>query len=593
MNPFEDIVQNNIAKKMDNSNYRPMPFYPSAYPTDYPTYLTNILLKTDGNDKYLTTENGDEMFMDDTIVEFKFDATKPKQWQWIPIRVRNDKTTEYKNGKKNYGNSYKVADSVWRSINNPVTEDIICGKEKPGTIDENLYYNRTTNKSNTVALRDFHNKYVKKKLIDAVSSPGDTLIDMTVGKAGDLYKWIQSKLSFVFGMDLYKDNILNRLDGACARWLGQKSKIKNIPDALFIAGDAGKDLLSGQCCTSEKNKEIINAVFGKGPRDEDFLGTGVYNQYGKADKGFDIVSNQFSIHYLFEKKEVFLSFIKNISDACKLGGHFIGTCFDGKRMFRDLRNKKMDESIIVRQGDKKIWEVVKKYDNEVFNNDDTSLGYKIEVYQETINKYFAEYLVNFDYLTHVMELFGFTKLTINESKKIGFAASIHSFKKVHDSMEYEVNKNPTLKYNIGQALNMTPEEKRISFYNNYFIYKKIRNVDSESVKNALLHNMEIDESLTKEYNKVIGKIEKEKELEESAKTEESKKKESKVKGKKESKKKEKKESKEKKKKKSKKSKKIKKIKKKIQLIGEEDKEEKKEEKNKEGQDKKEGDEKQT
>ena len=289
MNPFEDIVQNNTDRKMDNTNYRPMPFYPSAYPTDYPTYLTNILLKTEGNDKYLTTENGDEMFMDDTIVEFKFDASKPKQWQWIPIRVRNDKTTEYKNGKKNYGNSYNVADSVWRSINNPVTEDIICGKENPGTIDENLYYNRTTNKSNTMALRDFHNKYVKKKLIDAVSNPGDTLIDMTVGKAGDLYKWIQSKLSFVFGMDLYKDNIFNRLDGACARWLNQKSQIKNIPDALFITGDAGKDFLSGECCTSEKNKEIINAVFGKGPRDEDFLGTGVYNQYGKEDKGFDIV----------------------------------------------------------------------------------------------------------------------------------------------------------------------------------------------------------------------------------------------------------------------------------------------------------------
>ena len=267
-----------------------------------------------------------------------------------------------------------------------------------------------------------------------------------------------------------------------------------------------------------KNKEIINAVFGKGPRDEDFLGTGVYNQYGKADKGFDIVSNQFSIHYLFEKKEVFLSFIKNISDVCKLGGHFIGTCFDGKRMFRDLRNKKINEGIIIKQGDKKIWEVIKKYDNEAFNNDETSLGYKIEVYQETINKYFAEYLVNFDYLTHVMELFGFTKLNINESKKIGFPASIHSFKKVHDSMEYELKKNSKLKNIIGQALNMTPEEKRISFYNNYFIYKKIRNVDSESVKNALLNNMEIDESLTKEYNKVVDKIKNEKEIEEALKT---------------------------------------------------------------------------
>ena len=94
MNPFEDIIQNNVQKKMDNSNYRPMPFYPSAYPTKkYPTYLTNIELKAEGNNKYLTTENGLESFEDDTIVEFKFDASKPNQWQWIPIRVRNDKTS--------------------------------------------------------------------------------------------------------------------------------------------------------------------------------------------------------------------------------------------------------------------------------------------------------------------------------------------------------------------------------------------------------------------------------------------------------------------------------------------------------------------
>ena len=39
---------------------------------------------------------------------------------------------------------------------------------------------------------------------------------MTVGKAGDLSKWIDARLSFVFGVDVSKDNIENRIDGACA-----------------------------------------------------------------------------------------------------------------------------------------------------------------------------------------------------------------------------------------------------------------------------------------------------------------------------------------------------------------------------------------
>ena len=39
----------------------------------------------------------------------------------------------------------------------------------------------------------------------------------------------------------------------------------------------------------------------------------------------------------------------------------------------------------------------KLYDNKTFPNDSMSLGYKIDVYQESINKTFSEYLVNFDF----------------------------------------------------------------------------------------------------------------------------------------------------------------------------------------------------
>ncbi len=38
-------------------------------------------------------------------------------------------------------------------------------------------------------------------LISGASKQGDTLIDLACGKAGDLPKWIASKLSFVFGID--------------------------------------------------------------------------------------------------------------------------------------------------------------------------------------------------------------------------------------------------------------------------------------------------------------------------------------------------------------------------------------------------------
>ena len=41
-----------------------------------------------------------------------------------------------------------------------------------------------------------------------------------------------------------------------------------------------------------------------------------------------------------------------------------------------------------------MWEITKKYTSTQFENNETSVGYAINVYQESINKVFPEYLVN-------------------------------------------------------------------------------------------------------------------------------------------------------------------------------------------------------
>ena len=38
--------------------------------------------------------------------------------------------------------------------------------------------------------------------------------------------------------------------------------------------------------------------------------------------------------------------------------------------------------------DKLIWSITKMYNNTEFNPDESSLGYKIDVYQESINKFY-------------------------------------------------------------------------------------------------------------------------------------------------------------------------------------------------------------
>ena len=43
------------------------------------------------------------------------------------------------------------------------------------------------------------------------STPGNTLLDVSVGKGGDIYKWINAKLSFVVGIDINRDNYTDLL----------------------------------------------------------------------------------------------------------------------------------------------------------------------------------------------------------------------------------------------------------------------------------------------------------------------------------------------------------------------------------------------
>ena len=483
INPCQDIYDDKIVNKYDfdenEDDYRPAPFVPTDPMPDFPIYLCNQMLKNNGNDKYLTTENGEEIFNDNMIVEFRFNKNAKKHWQWIPIRVRYDKTAEYRNYQSNYGNNFITAQSVWRSINNPITEDMLStGQNIPEFLEDNdVYYNKNQYQQNTTqAMRDFHNKYVKRNLILGISKPGNSLMDMTVGKAGDLMKWIDAKLSFVFGIDKSKNNIENRKDGCCARYLNARKKFNNMPDAIFMHGDSGKNIKNGEAFEDEKTIKIVKAVYGKGAKDMTELGKGIYKKFGKAKEGFDIISNQFSIHYFFKNENTLRNFIQNVAENCKLNGHFIGTCYDGKNIFKMLENKKYGENHTFKNNDSVQLEIKKLYNEESFENNESSLGYKIGVYQESINKEIPEYLVNFDYFVRLMENYGFIPAPDSSLEKFQIKSPIGSFNDLFNKMKTDVNRRRRMKDFIGKALNMTRNEKTISFLNNYFIFsfKKFR-----------------------------------------------------------------------------------------------------------------------
>lgn len=509
INPFQQLVDGEFAKKESainedaevrpESTYGARPFMPTN-PADPKACFCNVNLFEDSTSHfYMRTEEGD-YFEENMIVEFRYDGSRKGAWRWIPLRVRYDKTAQmnasaggggFRKKKQSFGNDFVTANSNWYSIHKPITEDMLStGENIPNaeSLGEDVYYNRRSSESTTRGLRDFHNLYVKMRLVSGTSNRKDTLIDFAVGKAGDLSKWRASKLGFVFGVDVSKDNIMNRSDGACARYLGEASKYGGMFDALFLHGNSARNIRSGDAFDGHKEKMIARAVFGEGPKVRADLGTNVYKAYGIAQEGFNISSCQFALHYFFENVRSMHNFVRNVAECTRVGGIFVGTCWDGKSVFNLLRNKSCGDSFSISRYGTRVLQITKMYDYTAFPDDELSLGYSVSVFQESIGQHIVEYLVNFDFFKRVMENYGFVLMNREEATQFGFPnGGTGMFEGLYYDMMASVSREPTNQY--GSAPNMTEDEKFISFLNRYFIFRKVRHVAAEKITKLIEEKM--------------------------------------------------------------------------------------------------------
>ena len=504
-NPYQDIISNNMPNpdynknKNDKGVYKPVPFIPSN-PYDENACFCNIKLVNNNNKTYMLTEEN-EYFEENMIVEFYYDKTKEDLFKWVPLRVRYDKTAALRATGKEFGNPCYVANDNWHTIHFPITEQMLSTGENISDINNmnDVYYNKNVNDTITTQLRNTHN-YIKKHLINSVSNRNNTLIDYSVGMGGDLHKWNSAKLSFVYGLDISPDNIHNPKTGVCARYLNSYKKNPNLPKVLFSVAKTHLSIADGAAFDNDKDKQIANALFGKGPKDKKLLGEGVYNNYGVANKGFDIGSSQFTLHYYFETPTTLHTFLKNISDTIKVNGYFIGTCFDGKTVFDKLSSNTIDTGFSIYENETKMFEINKLYSKTGFPDDHTSIGYPISVYQESINQDLIEYLVNFEYFTQIMEDYGFSLLPNDEAKQLGIFKSTAMFSDYYDYLKSDPYLSNDFKKQYKDSVNMSISEKKISFLNRYFIFKKVRNVDTNKVNKVLINSSSIEIEKTEDVS---------------------------------------------------------------------------------------------
>jgi hypothetical protein len=262
-------------------------------------------------------------------------------------------------------------------------------------------------------------------------------------------------------------------------------------DALFLHGNSAQNIRGGEAFDGYKEKMVAKAIFGEGPKVRADLGETVYKSYGIAQEGFNISSCQFALHYFFENVRTMHNFVRNVAECTRVGGVFVGTCWDGKTVFNLLRNKPPGDAFTMSRYGNRIFQITKMYDYTAFPDSELSLGYSVSVFQESIGQHIVEYLVNFDFFRRVMENYGFVLLGREEATQFGFPnGGTGMFDGLYYDMMSEVSRNPTNKY--GTAPEMTEDERFISFLNRYFVFRKVRHVAAEKITRVIEDKMPVN-----------------------------------------------------------------------------------------------------
>lgn len=362
----------------------PSPFQPS---TPKSMNAHEILIPVDNRDVPIDEEG--KRIESDTIIECSRDVDNGR---WVVMRTRYDKTYQYRVlHQAQFGNDIAVAENIWTNIHNPITEEMlrqVATNPPDDTFEDDLYYrDETGSRDKTYGdVRGFHNK-IKEELYRGNIKAGDTLLELAVGRAGDLHKWRKVKPSKVVGIDIFASNLESPRQGACVRYLQEQAKGTKLPPALFIAADMTLPL-------AEQDNRYIKMLLKQEPAPTEYLA----NFVGLTQ--FDVISCQMAIHYACQSEEQFRSFVGNLTTYGK--DLFFGTCLDGQSVYALLLGQ---DGHTFRSGNSTFAEMTKDYtDGDSWTED---FGRAINVKLESFEKPQTEYLVPFGKITQILEENGF------------------------------------------------------------------------------------------------------------------------------------------------------------------------------------------
>ncbi|NBT58979.1 hypothetical protein EBT16_09375, partial [bacterium] len=142
---------------------------------------------------------------------------------------------------------------------------------------------------------------------------------------------------------------------------------------------------------------------------------------GMAAEGFDVVSLMFTLHYFFKDVSTLNGLLRNLSESLKVGGYFVGCCFDGEKVVSLLHDVPTGGTKRGTEGSSDLWTITKQYEESmvVLPGDETGLGKAIDVGFISIGESYTEYLVHWDYFVRRMSDIGMELLNAEELVTLG------------------------------------------------------------------------------------------------------------------------------------------------------------------------------
>ena len=205
-------------------------------------------------------------------------------------------------------------------------------------------------------LRRYHNS-IKRQLYDTYTKHIDNLIELAVGKAGDLHKWVSNKIKHVVGYDIDSASI----EEAERRVKANKGYTPKVELSVL---DLSRNMIT-------------------------------------PSVPFDVVSAMFCFHYFFESEETFNTIISSIKSNIKSGGIFMGAMFDGRSLLQ-LKVPESDTIELSDQGEVRFKLKFSSLGHSPFGNK-ISVFIKDTVLDESMD----EYIVDFDSFVKLMKSNGF------------------------------------------------------------------------------------------------------------------------------------------------------------------------------------------